>query len=348
MWELLFIFLCIAFNAILAGIEIAFISVSKAPLRNLSEQGDKKAENLLKLKEKPERTLSTIQVGITLLGSLTAAIGGAAAGINIIPLLHETFQFSLPVSEVLAILLVVAPITYLSVVIGEITPKSLAIRNPYFFARLGTPILRGLATLFYPVVRLCEHSTKMLLKIIPLKKIIGSDLDKEHYEYEKLFMSYYRLPKKGKEYIINLSKIQEKTIKDLLLKWDKVDYVTTDYNLDNVLEKIISTGHTRMPVVKEGKVTGVINTKEILAFSRGQDTNWSKLIRPPIKFKQNSSPLDSLSILQDKRVHMGIVESDNGSPVGIITIEEIIEEVLGEIYDEDDKGSLQRILKRKK
>jgi magnesium and cobalt exporter, CNNM family len=346
MWEILFIFLCIVLNAVLAGIEIAFVSVNKTFLRHRVKQGDYKAKRLLALKEKPERTLSTIQIGITLLASLTAAVGGAAAGINIIPILHETFQISLPVAEIIAILLVVTPITYFSVVIGEITPKALALRNPYFFATLGTPILIRLSNFFYPIVRLCEKSTKMLLEMIPLQKTQERDREKEYHEYEKLLTSYHGLPQKGKEYMINLSKIQEKTVEDILLKWDEVDYVSTDQELHEIVEKIISSGHTRMPVVDNGQVVGLINTKEILAFSRCKDINWRKLMHTPVYFKKDSSPIDSLNTLQGKRIHMGIVEGDHNIPIGIITIEDIIEEVLGEIYDEDDRGSLQRILGR--
>jgi len=347
MWEILFIVLCIFLNAILAGIEIAFVSVNKTLLRYRAKQGDETARKLLELKEKPERTLSTIQIGITLFGSLTAAVGGAAAGINIIPFLHENYQISLPVAEIMAILFVVTPITYFSVVIGEITPKALALRNPYFFATLGTPILKTLSKLLYPIVRLCEKSTKILLERIPLQKQQQQDKEKEYHEYEKLLTSYRRLPQKGKEYMINLSNIQEKTVEDILLDWDKVDYVSIDQDLHEIMDKIISSGHTRMPVVKTGQVIGVINTKEILAFSRSKDTNWEKLVHTPVKFKKNISPLDSLNTLQSNRVHMGIVEGDHNKPIGIITIEDIIEEVLGEIYDEDDEGSLQRILRKR-
>ena len=340
MWEILFITLCIVLNAVLAGIEIAFVTVNKTLLRHRARQGDDKARSLLELKEKPERTLSTIQIGITLLASLTAAVGGAAAGINIVPILNETLQFSLPVAEIIAIIFVVIPITYLSVVVGEITPKAWALRNPYFLATLSTPILKTLSKFLYPVAMLCEKSTKVLLEIIPLRNAQEVDREEEYHEYEKLLTSYHRLPPKGKEYMINLSNIEEKNLGDILLEWDEVDYVSTNQDLHEIVEKIISSGHTRMPVVTTGKVVGLINTKEVLAFSRCQNTNWKKLMHDPIKFKKNASLLDSLNILQGKRVHMGIVEGDHNMPIGIVTIEDIIEEVLGEIYDEDDKGSL--------
>lgn len=344
MWEIVFILFCIILNAFFAGIEIAFVSVDKILVKQRAKEGDKKAIKLLQLKEMPERTLSTIQIGTTLLGSLTAAVGGAAAGISLLPVLEETFKLSLPVAEIIAVLLVVVPITYLSVVIGEITPKSLALKNPYFFASLGVPILSALGTFLYPVVRLCEKSTKILLKMIPFHRIKEGNGERKFYEYEELLTSYRKLPQKGKEYMVNLSNIQDKAVEDIMLGWDQVDYVTVSQGLDEIVEKIISSGHTRMPVVDSGRVIGLINTKEILAFSRGKDSNWIKLMRTPVKFKRDAFLLDSLNVLQGKQVHMGIVEGRDHKPVGVITIEDIIEEVLGEIYDEDDRGSLQRIL----
>ncbi len=345
MWTLLIIILCIALNAALAGIEIAVVSVNKSLVRHHAKQGDRKAKRLLELKEKPERTLSTIQVGITLLATLTAAIGGTEAGLKMVPLIHETFQISLSLAEIVAIVVVVIPITYFTVVVGEITPKAIAIRNPYFFATLGTPILNLLRKFLYPIVKLCESSTKALLKAIPLKKMQESEQDKEYLEYETLLSSYYRLPKKGKEYMVNLAKIQEKTLEEILLDWNQVEFVTTDQNLDALIEKIISSGHTRMPVVENGHVVGLINTKEVLALSRSDEVDWKKLMRVPVKFKKDDSLLFPLNVLQNRRIHMGVVVNDSNQPVGIVTIEDIIEEVLGEIYDEDDRGSLQRILK---
>jgi len=344
MWEILFVAFCILLNAVLAGVEIAFITVDKALLKQRAQEGDERAQGLLELKKRPERTLSTIQIGITLLAALSAAVGGAAAGINIMPLLQDTFGMSKTVSEITSVLLVVAPIAYLSIVVGEITPKALALRSPYFFASFGTVILNLLNRLLLPLVKLCEKSTKGLLKLIPMQNVEEGVGEKRYREYENLLASYRLLPRKGKEYMFNLGEIRKKRVKDILLEWSEVGCVSADLELSEIVEKTIASGHTRFPVLKEGRVVGLINTKEILALTKSRIGDWRDLMHPPVVFKKEASLLDALAVLQNRHVHMGIVEGEEGAPLGIVTIEDIIEEVLGEIYDEDDSGSLQRIL----
>jgi len=344
MWTISIILICIGLNAILAGIEIAFIAVNKSVLRSRASQGVRQAKELLKFKENPEKTLSTIQIGITLLAALSAAVGGAAAGLNIVPFLQDTAGLEQGAAELISLMFVVFPITYLSVVIGEITPKALAIRNPLYFAMLGLPVLRSLNIVLYPLARLCELSTKALLRQFPKR-----NKQKEDDEYEKVLSGYYKLPQKGKEYMINLGKIEDIGLNRMLVKWRDVDYITVNQKLESVETKILSSGHTRMPVVDNERVVGVINTKEILAFAKNSDTSdWKNLVHKPIIFSLTASPLDSLNVLQKSHGHMAIIEDSDHKPVGIVTIEDIIEEVLGEIYDEDDEGSLRKILQKKK
>lgn len=336
MWTIVIIIFCIVLNAVLAGIEIAFISVNKTLLRHRAKAGGRKAQKLLELKERPERTLSTIQLGITLLSALSAVIGGASAGLTIVPVLQDLFNISVAFAEILSVAFVVVPITYFIVVIGEITPKALAIRNPYLFATLGVPILQTLTKFLYPIVTLCERSTKWLLRMIPLDNLQATEGELKYRESEKILTGYYKLPDKGKEYMINLTIIQEKTVEHILLDWSEVEYVYSNYTLEELVDKTIATGHTRMPVVEDGYVIGVINTKEVLTLFEKRDTHWKKIIHDPLRLRTDSSPLHTLHALQKRRVHLGVVEDLNGLPIGIVTMEDIIEEILGEIYDEDD------------
>ncbi|GAB4231103.1 MAG: hemolysin family protein [Chlamydiales bacterium] len=344
MWTILIIVTCILLNAAFAGVEIAFVSVNKALIKSYANRGDEKAKNLLDLKERPERTLSTIQIGITLLGALSAAVGGTAAGLEIVPLLKEHLNISATFAESLAILLVVVPITYLSVVIGEIVPKSLAIRKPYYIASRGAFPLIIFSNILHPFVRICEISTKKVLDWLPFK---GAEFEKgRESEYEKILSGYRDLSQKGREYMINLFEIQETKLGEILLDWNQVDYLNKEQSIEEVEEKIIASGHTRMPVIEDDKVIGMINSKEILALTKKGDKNWTQLIHDPILFNSDDSPIPSLNTMQRKRMHMGIVVNENRSPLGIVTIEDIVEEILGEIYDEDDQGSLRRILNR--
>ncbi len=152
MFEFIVIIICLLINAVLAGSETAFIAVSKPTLRVLVRQGHEKAKLLLQLRENPERTLSIIQIGITFVGAFAAAIGGAGAEENISPLLSQHFGIGDTLAEVLAIFLIVIPLTYASVVLGELVPKTLALRRSMSIAFLTVPWLNLTSRFIDPIV----------------------------------------------------------------------------------------------------------------------------------------------------------------------------------------------------
>lgn len=336
MWTVLIIIFCIFMNAILSGMEIAFVSVNKALVKVKADKGNSRAKKLLHFKERPEKALSAIQIGITLLATLSSAVGGVAAGLKISPFFKMSFGIPELMSELLAIIFVVIPISFFSVVFGEISPKILAMRYPYFFSIQGIPLLSFFSRFLYPAVKLCEISTKGFLKLFPVKKGTKLSQKNKSKEYERVLTGYQKLPQKGKEYIVNLCRIEKKTVKDIMLALNEIDFININQNHKDVESKIISSGHTRLPVLKEGKILGIINTKEILASFRNTNTDWKKLIHPPIVFEENASLLSTLHTLQRNKSHMGIVQNINKKSIGIVIIEDILEEVFGQIYDEDD------------
>lgn len=336
MWAVLIIFICVGLNAILAGIEVAFVSVNKAMVSHQAKAGSQRAKQLIILRKNPEKSLSTIQIGITLLASLSSAVGGSTAGLKILPFLKASLPISELFAEIIAIIFVVIPITFISVVFGEITPKVLAFRSPYYYATLGTPLLNIISKFFYPAVKLCESSTKILLKLLNKKDRHEFGKKKKTEEYERILTGYQKLTQKGKKYLVNLCKIEEKTIEDILLTWDKVQCVTIDQTLKQIEKTIIESGHTRMPVLEKKKTVGIINSKEILVLLKKGDPNWQKLIHDPIIIKKNTALLQALNILQKNKSHMGIVLDSKKTPLGVVILEDIIEEVFGQIYDEDD------------
>jgi putative hemolysin len=169
MEELIIIGFCLALNAFLAGAEMAFVIIPKSLLRRLKRSGDVRAAKALELRRRPERTLSVIQVGITLVGVLGAAVGGAGAEESISPLLMAKFGASENTAEVLSVVLVVIPITYLSVVIGELAPKGLALRHPARLILMNAGWLYWFDRALSPIVSLLEGSTKLFMRILPGK-----------------------------------------------------------------------------------------------------------------------------------------------------------------------------------
>lgn len=338
MLEFLLILVCLILNAFLAGAETAFIAVSRPTLREYVRQGNEKAKLLLTLRENPERTLSIIQVGITFLGALAAALGGAGAEENITPWIVKTFSLKEPLAEILALMIVVLPLTYVSVVIGELVPKSLALRRPLFFASETAPWLYQISRFINPIVTLFEWSTKMILASFPKKHVIS-----EEVQHEEATLPLHTLSSFDRQYILNIVKVERTTVKEILVAWPEVIYINTTQTLQEVENEVISSGHTRLPVVKGEEVIGILNAKEFLAFQKTDQTNWLSLLRPAVIIQDQLPILAALRLMQDKRIHMAVVYH-GPSKAGIITMEAIFEEIVGDIYDEEDDGTLKRIL----
>lgn len=337
MFELIIIIICLFLNALLAGTETAFIAVSRPTLREMAKQGNEKAKLLLFLRETPERTLSIIQIGITFVGILAAAVGGAGAEDQITPLLIHHFGLHGTLAKILAMLMVVIPLTYVSVVLGELVPKTIALRRPFFLASQSAPWLHLISRFINPIVTLLAKSTRKIIDLFPKQHIKSEEYTQETSIELDMLSAPHR------QYVLNIFKIEKTTVNQILVAWPEVTYVEDTQTIEQVENIIISSGHTRLPVVKNNEVIGIVNTKEFLAFQKTGQTNWVSLIRPPIKLTDNTPILSALQIMQEKRAHMAIVYKGTAR-VGIVTMEAIFEEIIGDIYDEDDDGSLKRIL----
>jgi len=338
MFEIVFICLCLAINALLASAETAIIAVSKSAVRERAKQGDIKAVQLLKLRETPERTLSIIQVGITFVGTFAAAIGGAGAEEMIAPWITQNYSLNDYIAELISLIIVVVPITYVSVVIGELVPKTLALRRPLWIATSAAPWLEKISILISPVITLFELSTKKILNLFPQKHT-----NFEEYAEDGQSVELNGLSKPNRQYVFNIIKIENTSVNEIMINWSEVSYLDYHLTLEEVEKAIITTAHTRFPIVSNNEIVGILNAKELFALTRTESTNWQSIIRPPCNMGKQMPILTALRLLQEKRIHMGIIY-DGIKRLGIITMEAIFEEIVGDIYDEADDGTLEQIL----
>lgn len=333
MLSLFIITVCLILNAILSCVEMAFVTVSKPHLKKLSSDGDKLAQNVLKLRENPERVLSVLQIGITLVGAISAAVGGAGAEESLSPHYQKLLNISEEAAETLAIITVVIPLTYFSVVIGELVPKTLALRFPMKFAKWGSLFLIILDKMFAPIVYLLEASTKLI--ITPFLKKMGA----EAFSEQSSSIDIDDLSDSHKQYVFNLIAVDKRKVKDILLPWDSVVCIEKNAHQTEVMSLIRSARHTRIPVVENGVPVGLLHAKEFISEVEISKMNWNELIRPVISFNFDEPILSALKILQNKKSHMAVVRNKN-KILGIVTMEDIFEEVVGDIYDEDDSPSV--------
>jgi putative hemolysin len=339
MSEIIIVFICLFLNAIFAAYEMAFISVPRSELKNLAKSGIKEAQTILCLRENPERTLSIIQIGITLVGSIAAAVGGVGAGETIEPFILNTLNVSEGIAESLSVMIVVIPITYLNVVVGELVPKSLALRNPIKITLKGARTLLLADKILSPVVSSLELSTKFLLKIFfPKSKTSSLHHDeKGHIEIDSLSPLHQK-------FMINLANIEEIKIKDIFIPWYQVTSVQENSTIQEILQITITSGHTRIPVTNlNNQIVGILHTKEFMALKETDNPNWKSILRTAILVHPNDSALNTLKLLQDKKNHLSVVTSPSNQTLGIVTLEDIFEEIIGEIHDEDDDGKIGKI-----
>lgn len=336
MEELLIITVCLAVNALFACFEMAFVTVSKGDLRNLVKSGSRSAAQLLKLRQNPERTLSVIQVGITLVGIISAAAGGAGAEEAFAPYFQNRYSISENAAEGIAIILVVLPLTFLNVIFGELIPKAVALRSPLAVSTFGVNAIAIVDRLFSPLVWFMERITKAFLRLLSknrasahVSQVASVDID--------------HLSKQTQQYVLNLVGIEQRKNEDVMVTWDSVDFVDEINSRDEVATIAIRSGHTRLPVLKEGKVIGLLHSKEFITMLASGAEEWRTIIRPIIHAQPATPALGTLRKMQEQKSHMAVVLRAD-SPIGIVTFEDIIEEVVGEFYDEDDDGTIQKLL----
>lgn len=336
MEEIAVIAACLLLNALLAAYEMAFVSVSRPELRRLAKSGSREATRILGLRENPERTLSIIQIGITLVGAISSAVGGAGASETIEPYFRQSLGMSENTAEFMAILLVVLPITYLAVVIGELVPKSLALKNPVKITLLGARWLFLADRVLAPVVSLLEGSTKQLLRIFFPRARHASPPQETALEIDAL-------PQHHQQAILNLAHIERRRVKDVFLPWKDVSSIRISDTMDEVMPLVFASGHTRLPVTDGGTVVGILHTKEFLALRETGATDWKPIIRSILVTQPHDSVLSTLRLMQRTRNHMAVVIGPNLQTLGIITLEDISEEIWGDIWDEDDDSRFRRL-----
>lgn len=336
MEEVIVICVCLVLNAFFAAYEMAFVAVPKPELRSVARKGSLNAKKLLKLRENPERTLSIIQVGITLVGAIAAAVGGAGASEQLEPYLTAQYGLKELHAEILAVVAVVLPITYLNVIVGELVPKTLALRNPLKIVLAGSNVLFVADKILSPVVTSLEWSTKKILKIFFREKLVLEQVSLSTIEIDALSPSHQTL-------MLNMAQIENKKITDAFVPWAKTNFIKKQDSVTDVLQAVFQSGHTRLPVMDENKIIGILHTKEFIAYRESGETHWPSIIRPSIHVNGSDSVLRTMRLMQDKKSHMAIVANEKQQLLGIVTLEDLIEEVIGEIYDEDDDGKIRKI-----
>lgn len=270
---------------------------------------------------------------------ISAAVGGAGAEEVIAPLIEERFGLSENIAEGLSIAIVVLPLTYLSVVLGELVPKSIALRFSKQVALRGARWSAWAETFLSPFVWLLEVSTKIGLRLLFLKP-------ENHSAGKAPVVEIDSLTRQAQQYVRNLSQVETQRVTHVMTAWSDVQCVGIEEPVELVKEKVLQSGHTRVPVASGQEVLGLLHTKELFSYLHAGEGKWTSLIRPVVVLQEADLALSALRQLQGQRSQLGVVFGADKRPLGILTAADVLERIVGEIYDEDDDGNVRRLLQR--
>ena len=348
-FQLLVQVILILINAFFAATEIAVISLNANKLRKLEEEGDKLAPKLLHMVEDSSGFLSTIQIAITLSGFLGAAFAGDAFAEYLTAwLLSLGVGIPASVLDTISLVVVTIILSYFTLVFGELVPKRIAMQKSMEMARLSCRVVSAIATIAKPVVKLLSLSTNGVLRLLRMK----TDVEEEQVTEDEIRMMIDLGNESGsinedeKELLHNVFDFSDQTVSDVMTHAADVESISVDATREEVLDTIRSTGLSRFPVYGEDEsdILGVLNTRDFLVDWVSDGTKSVRdLMRPAYLVPESLSADDLLRDMQIKKIHLAVVLDEYGELAGVITVEDLLEEIVGNIYDEFDPAEPQEL-----
>lgn len=341
--ELFVIFLLILVNGFFAASEIALISLRKSRVRHLVKTGSAAAKRVQKLQEEPERFLATVQIGVTLVGTLASVLGGVIAVERIEPVLSAvSVGFISRAAEPLAVGVVVTMITYITLVAGELAPKSLAIRYSEQIAFFTAAPIDALARMFRWVLRILNVSNNLVLRLFHIPAQEEPSLVSED-EVKYLIREGRKtgvFEPSEEDLIHSVFKFTDTIVREIMVPRTDITAVDARSGIDAILGVMNEKGFSRLPVYSGSidNVIGVVYLKDILPLHvRDRPFRLDAVMRKPYVVPPNKSVSVLLREMRERRMHLVLVGDEYGGIDGLVTMEDLIEEIVGDIRDEQEK-----------
>jgi putative hemolysin len=334
MFEIVLILLLIIANGVFSGSEIAIVSARKVRLEQLAKDGNKKARVALKLANSPNNLLSTVQIGITLIGIVSGAVGGATVSHNLQDLFARVPLLK-PYSEVLGFGIVVTLITYLSLVIGELVPKRLALNNPEPIACAIAQPMRWLSKIASPLVYLLGISTDKLLELAGVRASEEPPVTEE--EIRALIGQGTQaglFEKSEQDMVSRVFRLGDRPVQALMTPRLEIDWLDLDSPWEETQQLIVESPHSRFPVCQEDldNCLGIIRIKDVLsAHFSGGAIDLKAMLQTPLFVPENTHALRVLEMFKEFGTHMAMVTDEYGGIAGLVTLNDLTEAIFGEL-----------------
>ena len=336
--ELLILLALVLVNGLFAGAEIAVLTAAKAKVQQRAAVNHKGALAVVALRDQPERFLATVQIGITVVGAAAAAFGGASIARDMSPHLEGLFGDS---AHDVALVVVVAMVSFLSVVLGELVPKSLALRyaSGYAFV-IGRPLL-ALSKMMGPLVWFLTACSNLVLKLFGDR----TTFTETRVSRDELRQLVEEAAKSGSmdsptsEIAARALEFSDVTIAEVMVRRDKIVALPQDARPEEVQRLLLEEGHSRMPVFDRDldHVVGYIVARDVLALAWEQNlVALPDIVRPLLAVPLSARVGPVLREMQAKRIQIAVVVDEHGGTAGLVTIEDLVEELIGDIFGEHD------------
>jgi len=345
-YELIVIGVMLLFNAVFAAYEMALASISATKLQVLLREKKKGAAEAVFMKDRIEASLAIIQLGITLAGAFAAATGGAGIGGRLSPYLVETLKIPEFFAGILAIVFLIIPLAFIIMVFGELVPKMLALKNKELIVLRLSPFMKSLSAVANPVVSVIETVVKWTVGIVgrlgPKK---SGDKTHELYDF-KAAVSLARASKllgaQEEKIVLSSALFARRAVKDIVIPAQDITLIWTGSSLADALIKAHLDMHTRFPVCRNPgdhqSIEGYVNFKDIV-YTLKTDPSESSLkgiIRSIKRINAETSISQTMEMMIQEKLHIAIVVSGDAAVLGMVTLEDVLEELVGEIEDEFD------------
>jgi putative hemolysin len=336
--SLALVLLLVLIGGFFAAAELALVSLRDAQVDRLAGSG-RRGARVARLRADPNRFLAAVQIGVTLAGFLSAAYGGATLSV---PLAGLLAGWGLPdgPSATVALVVVTALISYLSLVLGELVPKRLALQRPEGVALVAAPALDRIAAISRPAIWLLSHSTNLVVRLLGLDPQAGGDQVSEA-ELRDMVAGHGGLGVEERRVIDDVFGAADRQLAAVMVPRTEVEFLDADTPLDEAARRVVGLPHSRYPVIGEtvDDVLGVVHVREVLTAALSARTagrTVADLARPAPLLPGSKPLLAALAGMRADRTHLAVVVDEYGGTAGIVTLEDIIEELVGEIEDEYD------------
>lgn len=348
--EILFVLLLLLANGVFVMAEIALVAARKAKLKTLADEGHNGARLAHELAMSPGRFLSTVQIGISLVATLAGAFGGARIAWHFTPYIEKIPGLSPAAAENISLFIVVAIITYLSVIIGELVPKRLALNSPERIASALAGPMNTLATSFSPIVNLLNHSSDFLMALLGVRKTKESAVSEEEVRVlidEGLSAGVFK--KAEKDMVEGVFELDEQTAGDLMTPRARMIWLSLDDTDDENWRKIAGSGHSHFPVYQETRdnVIGMVSVKSLWAnLSLAGRVELRALVTPPL-YVPTAMPAGKLiESFKKSGKHIALVVDEFGGLQGLVTLNDVMMAIVGNLPEREQRNDPKAMLRQ--